>query len=61
MNVREYNQNGKCTYDSRKRETPRGEEGNMNSPIRVYPKKSTGLWDGAFQFVCKYRSDGERI
>lgn len=30
-------------------------------PISVYPIMSTGLWDGAFQVVCKYRSDGERI
>ena len=30
-------------------------------PIRVYPKMSTGLWDGAFLVVCIYRSDGERM
>ena len=33
----------------------------QHSQIRVHPKMSTGLWDGAFHSVCTYRSDGERM
>jgi len=32
-----------------------------SKPIIVYPKLSTGLWDGAFLILGMYRSDGERI
>jgi hypothetical protein len=33
----------------------------IETPIRVYPMMSTGLWDRAFHFVCMNRSAGERI
>jgi len=35
--------------------------GMKDSQIRVHPKMSTGLWDGAFHGICMYRSDGERM